>query len=692
VSTDPSKDLHKALEELKTQAGIKKPEPVKDLHASIEKLKSDTSDLQAKVSGGVSRGKRRKHTTTKAKTQPSVPSTEPIPITSSTKTVVVKDLTKELNQLKNDANRLQSQIGQTKKQQTELKNTIKQIEATRIQLQTKRQTIKNIKETAEKIKKIRDEVIEKAGKITGAKTSKEEKSRYAKQVDSQVDFMAQLIAADVVDKKQAEKLIKELTPVAAGSVTTEDHAEKFMKKVENKLKYYENLADYKQDIGIKELTGPNKKENINKVKARFAHITMSAAIGTVLAVPTTALAVAGSPAVGGFIAAASVATLANPENRAQLGEFIEQHPQEFIYGLLGSVLGGVAVSEASKAFKLHTKNMKLKDRRALEKQWDKLIDDYAYMEQRKGAEFPSRAIEIPEPYGNQIIVSDPLDPEAQILRNFIQNVAERNEPQAIQDFFKTMKNSDMALYYDAGGGKLDTMTIPELLNKYPGLKEPYFNPTLDPNILGKADIVARSGVPGVNFTPLLGAALAEAARKGYLTDEDIKRLIKQNAKLIEQLKEQGVQIPKNFLKLGELSFTEIAEIVEQAPEETPTQIPDITQTSIQEQEPEEIVIPVPEPPGTTPETPLDTSEPLDPTPPLRLSAADQKKRREMNLSFFMGSKAVYVVTYGYPRGKGDSVTVEARSLPDAMNTAQRVKSPTRYLPNFVDIKLLKGKR
>jgi len=133
---------------------------------------------------------------------------------------------------------------------------------------------------------------------------------------------------------------------------------------------------------------------------------------------------------------------------------------------------------------------------------------------------------------------------------------------------------------------------------------------------------------------------------------------------------------------------------EQLPEETPEQAPtppiEITKQT-PEQTPKQIPEQVLEQTTAPLEEPTDTPEPLPVTMSIPLSKREQEKRREMNLSFFMGSKAVYVVTYGYPRGKGDSVTVEARSLPDAMNTAQRVKSPTRYLPNFVDIKLLKGK-
>jgi hypothetical protein len=533
-------------------------------------------------------------------------------------------------------------------------------------------------------------VIAKAEKITTPKISKAAKSRYQRQVDSQVDFMAQLVAADVVDKSQAKKLVKELTPIAAGSVTTEDHAEKVMIRVDNKLKYYEKLADYEKDIGIEELTGPDKKQNINKVKARLAHMTMSTAIGFTASVPIAVLGVTGGPAVGGVIAAASVATLANPESRAELNQYIANHPQEFLGGLGGALLAGATVSQVNKAFKTYTKDMKLKDRRGLQKEWDKLIDDIHYAEQHRGAEFPSKVVESLEPEGwIQYVKDSPYDEwEQYVARQVLKNSPREDTATWL------MKQKKIQFMYGPSVSRLQPTLIEDLIAKHPELREPYFNPALtDPNILNKADIVARSNVKGINYSPLLAAALAEAASKGYITDEDIKRLIKENNKVIEQLKQQGVQIAEQFSlqELVELSIADVAEIVDQTPDQDIIQLPDIIQKPIAEQETEEIVIPVPEPPGTTPDVPPDTPEPLEPTPPLKLSLGEKKKRKEMNLRFYMGPRAIWAVKYGYPRGKGDSVTVEARSLPDAMNTAQRIKPPKRYLPNFVDIKLLKVK-
>lgn len=84
--------------------------------------------------------------------------------------------------------------------------------------------------------------------------------------------------------------------------------------------------------------------------------------------------------------------------------------------------------------------------------------------------------------------------------------------------------------------------------------------------------------------------------------------------------------------------------------------------------------------------PSESPKPLPPTPPLKLSKPDQEKRREMRLRLYAGPKGKYSVKYNYRRGSPEVVVVEARGLGDAMNRAQRVKKPNRYLPDLVDIR------
>jgi len=117
---------------------------------------------------------------------------------------------------------------------------------------------------------------------------------------------------------------------------------------------------------------------------------------------------------------------------------------------------------------------------------------------------------------------------------------------------------------------------------------------------------------------------------------------------------------------------------------------DITDiTPIESTTPIEIVEETPE--QTVGEIQEIIEETIEETQKLNLSKADQEKRREMNLQFYMGPKQMWAIDYKFPRGPGKSTTVEARGMIDAMSKAQRATTPSRYLPSVVDIKLVKGK-
>ena len=85
------------------------------------------------------------------------------------------------------------------------------------------------------------------------------------------------------------------------------------------------------------------------------------------------------------------------------------------------------------------------------------------------------------------------------------------------------------------------------------------------------------------------------------------------------------------------------------------------------------------------EEPTTEQEPPPPTPPITLSPEEEEKRRQMNLSFYNGPKHKYRVKYYYRGGFTETLTVEARSLDQAINRAQKGKTPQKRFAYLIDI-------
>ena len=534
----------------------------------------------------------------------------------------------------------------------------------------------SLKPTLKKVYKYKSQAQKYIKEHTTTKP-KEPKTTVQRRSEAQKGFISDLIQADIKDPKKAKKLIEEISPYYAQTVDVNPSAgEKFVKELDLKIRNYEKIADYQTPLGIEELTGSNKKQNINKLKARIAHMTLSHDRAAISAALVTALGVSGGPATVGFIASMGIASMMNPANRELLDEYVKAHPQEFMASIGGAIMAGVSVSAAKSLYKQYRVDMSL----AQQTKYDKMINDYAYLEQNKGAEFPSRALEVPERYGNQVIVSNPVDAEAQIFERFVRGIQTGNEGEAIQAYFKSMKDAKLSMYLDVGGGKLDTVTVPDLLNKYPQLRDPYFNPAFnDPNILGKSDLVARSNQPSVNFTPLLAAALLQVSKQGYITETQIKELIKTNQINITTLRNKGIEIPSDFTEatLKDLSLPAIAELTKLKQE----QIQELTPLQIQALIVDVTPLPLPD----IPETP----EPLKPTLPLVLSKNDMSKRLEMDRQFYTGPIATYRVIYDYGGANKQRFTVKARSLLEATTKAQRGKQPSKKPWKMIDIEKVK---
>ena len=483
-----------------------------------------------------------------------------------------------------------------------------------------------------------------------------------KRVGFQSDFLTDLVSADIPDKKKAEKIISDLKPKITGSIsTTKDSGTRLLENVDMNLDSLEKLSDFGTSIGLKELTGPDKDENINKVKARLSYATLNTAKSFVLTVPIVALGTVAGPLVGGVVVAAGVASVLNPQNRRLLDQQIRDHPQEFITSLGGALLAGVAVSKLDNAFKTHTQNMKIKDRRILEDKWNKIIDDYSYLEQNKGAEFPSRVLELPE---GGLVISDPVNPDAW-KADFIY----RLPPGEAANF---IKNSDlkMSLFLVDDMPEMsyhmnpqDTLYVTDLVKEYPGLKQPWL---LDPSITNRADLVARAASSS-STNSLLSVALGLVSKQGYITRDQLDNLISLNQAQINVLREKQIPVTGSFERVSDLTFVELSEIVKnisiQKIDQTQKQVsviePVLEITPILEPVP--VLDPIPDPSKTPPFTPII---------PFVLKS---DKRRAINLQLYQGHKQKYRVQLKYSDSTKTSVTFDARSHPEAIAKAEMMK-------------------
>jgi len=77
-----------------------------------------------------------------------------------------------------------------------------------------------------------------------------------------------------------------------------------------------------------------------------------------------------------------------------------------------------------------------------------------------------------------------------------------------------------------------------------------------------------------------------------------------------------------------------------------------------------------------------------PTPPLIGKKRDMEMRK-FRIQLFRGPKSKFAVDFHYPRKEKQSVTVEARSYPEALGKAQRIRRITHELPNMVDMRRIK---
>jgi len=432
--------------------------------------------------------------------------------------------------------------------------------------ETKKETFDSYVELAKRREALRREAKRPTRRIAAAAPPKNNVSAALRELKKFVEH-------DVKDPKLRREAFKEIAPavaIAAESARRGDEkAQAAVQKYYEKMQHYEELADYRTPIGVKELTGKDREKYIEKLRARLAHTTMATAEGFATALPATGLAAAGGPLTAGLVSAVGVAAMARPGNRREMAKYIEKHPQQFLAQMAGAVLAGASVSEAERAFKEYTKAVKIKKRRALEKKWDRMIDDVNYLEQQYGAEFPSRLklegyefffdpetgefkpVEIwgkakkppkklvkkPEPrrLRTLLLVENPDTGEPMML-------VEELQPGVIERLPRADARPQVAGATTTGvpvvkGRQAQILLAKQLVEQYPELRQPFLHPAFrDPNILNKPDLVARAASKKANWSPLLAAALAQAAAQGYITEEQIRKLIRENQRILEKVK------------------------------------------------------------------------------------------------------------------------------------------------------------
>jgi len=485
------------------------------------------------------------------------------------------------------------------------------------------------------------------------------------------------INAKVKDSKAASKAVEALAPVYAETVKVKQSIGKLFNEIQERKRDAESRAEWDKLKG--------ERLTASQTVARLEHLALASSDAFVKTLPAAVVATTGYIGAG-LVAASSVAYFVSPKNRYYTAAFIGKHPQEFYASIAGSLAAGYSVSKVRVVYNKYKAEIKST---ALKNKMDKLIDDYAYLEQHKGAEYPSRAIEIPEPEGGVVVLNEPMNEEIWIANKFFKGVSDgRNAPQDIQSWL--MQNKKIQFMYGPSTTKLTPSSTEDIVVKYPQLNDPFIHPAFqDPTLFGKSNLVAR--VPGSNVqaVPLMSVVLNRIAQQGYITDAEIKKIIEANKLNADDIKKLGITSLWSLSDLKELNIPDAVILVggKTIDLNEVKEISKATQDQIQELAQLEELEPIEEPP---PPTPVIVPEPTPPPPeepekPPKLSLADQQKRRELNLRLHNGPREKYRVKISFPHGQSQTLTVEARSFPEAVNKAQRSRRGNRYLPSEVDV-------
>lgn len=539
--------------------------------------------------------------------------------------------------------------------------------------------IKQSNETRKMLYEVRKKLIEQDLRLKHGFTKKSPGEYYGDQINETLIQLTDQINNDIKDPEKAKETLKAIAPMYFTTVKKEDQIEKLFETIEKKKRDAESRAEWDKVTGYYS----GKRPTPAQLSARLEHLALSSSDSFIKTLPIATLAVAGGPLVAGFIGAASIATFVDPKTRYETAVFIGAHPEEFYASIAGSLAAGLSVAKAKQLWGRYSTQIKTSQLQKYNEKFDKLIDDYAYLEQQKGAEFPSRLTQAPgdEPY---VLTRGPGEDAWTdfVLRKFMQGLSK-------DDMAKWLQEQKPTLLLDLENtGKLTPVPLEDLITKYPELKDPFIHPAFqDPNLLNRADLVAR--IPGskIQMTPLLAAALARASKQGYLTDADLTELIKSNIGTLEEVKTFDLTVPWSAQDVKTIELTDALNLMGQIPEDITEVTP--VQTTIQEPvqltEPIEEVTPIEEPAPIIVPEPTPPTEPPPKTPRPLLTAKDREAMKRVRLQLFNGPISKYTAKFNYRRGKAQSVTVKARSFIEAMNKAQRKRQLTKRHPSSVEL-------
>jgi hypothetical protein len=491
----------------------------------------------------------------------------------------------------------------------------------------------------------------------------------AQQIKDTYGYLTAFVMQDIADEDKVAETVARVAPLYMDQAKGEGEFGKWMDRIEELKRDAEARAEWRANEGkaYKDRMKPENRPTLKQLGARLEHIGLTVGQVAIYTLPIAEATALGGPLAAGIVAAGTIATFADPKTRYETALFVGEHPEEFFASIAGALATGMAVSKANQLWGKYKAHLKAADVKRLQAKFDKVVDDYTYREQKlsgspsRGKDAPPGSLPgFPSELAEKIKGVDPW--EEYVFRRMVRGMSE-------SDVSKL--RAGVLLEMD---GVLEPTFVDELISQYPELKDPFLHPAFkDPNILGKSDLVARATGTGMNMTPLLTAALAIVAKQGYITDAQIKQLIKANTKLLEAYKAQGIQLTSTWTlqDLKDLSLTDAAQAVSVIPVELAdtAAMQETIQETVQvvEQVPVEVVEPTPTEP-----TPTETGRP---TPPLLKGklTPEQAKRRML----IGGPVERYKVKVLYEGGTSTSLTVQAKSYPEAMSKAERIGRTSR---------------
>ena len=309
-----------------------------------------------------------------------------------------------------------------------------------------------------------------------------------------------------------------MVPLSERLTTTPQILKELDKNAETTLRSLEKEANWTRDTHpYTAHTGTTPSELVARVK----HLSLSALMGGAKALPYIIAGTVGGPIVGGLLASSAAVSLAS--NFGATSTYIKAHPEEFAATLLGAVAAGYSVTKIKSVYTKYKTSITIKQRRLIEDELDKMIDDIAYKEQNMGAKFPTE-----RPKG----VYSPDQIKAWNSDSFDQYMAESFFSKNPEAFKKWVLEQNTAILIRGAGSSKKYFTQQELIMENPTLRQPWVNPSQFQIDRLTSDFYNK--IPKTSLKPLYYGVMAIVARQGYITESQLKSLINQNTLLLQQ--------------------------------------------------------------------------------------------------------------------------------------------------------------